>query len=81
MGTGFFILLAIAIGLYLLVGPGLGMVAFFRGSGGTETQLAGLHKRIDDLSAELAALRRLLAGLNERQIEAMLASGATLAAD
>ncbi len=64
MGTGLFILLAIAIGLYLLVGPGLGMVAFFRGSGGTETQLAGLHKRIDDLSAELAALRRRLAGLN-----------------
>lgn len=58
--SGFLILLALALGLYLLVGPGLGMAAFFRGRGGTATQLAGLHKRIEDLSVELATLKRLL---------------------
>ncbi|NIA68676.1 DUF2339 domain-containing protein [Pelagibius litoralis] len=58
----FYILFAVAAGLYVLVGPGLGIAAFFRGGEGTNAQLAALRKRIDDLTAELVALRRQVAG-------------------
>jgi uncharacterized membrane protein len=60
MGEGFYVLLAIAVGLYLLVGPGLGIAAFFRSDRGAALQFPVLLKRIDAQSAELAALRRLL---------------------
>lgn len=57
-----YILLGLAVSLYLLVGPGLGIAAFFRGRDGAATELSELRKRVQALSGELAQLRSQLQG-------------------
>ncbi|HMA13811.1 MAG TPA: DUF2339 domain-containing protein [Kiloniellaceae bacterium] len=52
-------LLGIAAVLYLLVGPGLGIAAFFRGKGVAAEELATLRQRVEALAREIAALRGL----------------------
>lgn len=59
MDDGFWILLGIALVLYLLVGPGLGIIAFSRVKGVSTIDVDALRKRIDALGAEVAALRGL----------------------
>lgn len=53
----FYALLGIAAVLYLLIGPGLGIAAFFRGKGVAAEELAGLRQRVEVLAREIAALR------------------------
>ncbi|MGD1876041.1 MAG: DUF2339 domain-containing protein [Kiloniellaceae bacterium] len=86
MDEGFFILLGGAIVLYLLIGPGLGIAAFFRGNGATAGDLANLHGRLAGVTAELAALRRQMAAEGEaavppRAAEAPLPQRKSAAAD
>lgn len=57
MDDGSYVLLAIAAALYLLVGPGLGIAAFFRGKGAAAGELTALRQRVEALAREVAALR------------------------
>lgn len=59
MDDGMYALLGIAAVLYLLVGPGLGIAAFFRGKGAAAEELAVLRQRVEALAREIAALRGL----------------------
>src|SRR3990170_2223567 len=59
MDDGFWVLLIIALVLYLLIGPGLGIIAFSRVKGVSTIDVDALRKRIDALGAEVAALRGL----------------------
>ncbi|WP_422365345.1 DUF2339 domain-containing protein [Pelagibius sp.] len=63
MDEGIYILLGLAVGFYLLVGPGLGIAAFFRGNDAAATELTDLRKRVQALSAELAQLKGQIQGL------------------
>lgn len=59
MDDGMYALLGIAAVLYLLVGPSLGIAAFFRGKGVAAEELAALRQRVEALAREVAALRGL----------------------
>ena len=59
MDDGVWILLIIALVLYLLIGPGLGIIAFSRVRGVSTVDVDALRKRIDAIAAEVAALRGL----------------------
>ena len=59
MDDSLYALLGIAAVLYLLVGPGLGIAAFFRGRGAAAGEVAALRQRVETLAREVAALRGL----------------------
>src|SRR5690606_5466382 len=59
MDDGMYVLVGIAAVLYLLVGPGLGIAAFFRGKGVAAEELAALRQRVEALAREIATLRGL----------------------
>src|SRR3546814_17083255 len=58
MDDGSLFLLAGLIVLYLLVGPGLGIAAFFRGKGASASDVAALRAQIDRLVMEVSILQR-----------------------
>jgi uncharacterized membrane protein len=56
---GLWVLLGVLAVLYLLVGPGLGIAAFFRGKGASASEVTALRNRLEALSGELRDLRNL----------------------
>src|SRR3546814_4942264 len=58
MDDGSLFLLAGLIVLYLLVGPGLGIAAFFRGKGASASDVVALRAQIDRLVMEVSILQR-----------------------
>src|SRR3546814_16490158 len=58
MDDGSLFLLAGLIVLYLLVGPGLGIAAFFRGKGASASDVAALRAQIDRPVMEVSILPR-----------------------
>ncbi|MGF1631001.1 MAG: DUF2339 domain-containing protein [Kiloniellaceae bacterium] len=58
MDDGFLTLVGVLAVLYLLVGPGLGIAAFFRGKGVAASEVAALRAQVERLGVEVMNLHR-----------------------
>jgi uncharacterized membrane protein len=58
MDDGTLFLLVGLVALYLLVGPGLGIAAFFRGKGAAASEVAALRAQVERLGIEVKNLHR-----------------------
>jgi uncharacterized membrane protein len=66
VSEGVFILLALLMAAYVLIGPALGIVAFAR-SRGMALEIAALRASLARLTSELAVLRGKLAGVDQEE--------------